>query len=164
MRLEVARNRPADLYVVHLDARGEASTLFPRHKYNWDAPPPRQKLTRLRVPEDPLKGAAPLEAGPSGVEAVLLLARDQPLSAAEVGRLRGVFEAKPPPAKFDALLGAVWLSGEERFGNARDRARPNLDQGGTVLDPVERMRRLVRGELKAFAEDVRGVCYPFEGK
>jgi hypothetical protein len=150
--------------VIYLDARGEASPLFPWKNYNWDDRPAEQPLTRLRLPEDPLKDAAPLEAGPSGVEAVLLLARDQPLSAEEGGRLREVFRTKPPAAKFDPLRGAVWLGPEERFGNARDRGRPNLDQSGTILDPVERMRRLVRGELKGLADDVRGVCYPFEGK
>jgi hypothetical protein len=163
MRVEVESSRPAYLYLIYLDARGEASPLFPWRKYDWDDRPPPQKLTRRHLPEDPLK-VAPMSPGPSGIEAVLLLARDEPLSAEEVGRLRGVFETKAPAAKFDPLRGAVWLGAEERFGNAQDRGRPNLDQAGTVVDPVERMRRLVRDELKGLGDDVRGVCYPFEGK
>jgi hypothetical protein len=71
---------------------------------------------------------------------------------------------KAQQGKFDPLRGAVWLGAEERFADVRDRGRPNLDQSGTMLDPVERMRRLVRGELKSLAGDVRGVCYPFAGK
>jgi hypothetical protein len=164
MRVEAETNRPAYLYVIYLDASGEASPLFPWRKYDWDDRAAEQKRSRLLLPEDPKTDAAPLVAGPSGIEAVLLLARDEVLSAEEIGRLRGLFEKKPPPAKFDPLQGAVWLGAEEHFGNLRDRGRPNLDQSGTVLDPVERMRRLVRGELKSLADDVRGVCYPFAGQ
>jgi hypothetical protein len=163
MRVEAETDRPAYLYVIYLDAQGEASPLFPWRKYNWDGRRAEEKRDRLRLPEDPLKDAAPLEPGPSGIEAVLLLARDEPLSAEEVGQLRRLFK-KAPPGRFDPLRGAVWLGAEERFTEAHDRARPNLDQSGTVLDSVERMRRLVRGELKGLAGDVRGVCYPFEGK
>src|SRR5262249_20827920 len=121
MRVEAQANRPAYLYVIYLDARGEASPLFPWSKYDWNNRPAEEKRPRLRLPEDPRKDAAPLEAGPSGVEAVLLLARDDPLGDAEVGRLRGLFANKPPAAQFDPLLGAVWLGREVRFGNERDR-------------------------------------------
>jgi hypothetical protein len=65
--------------------------------------------------------------------------------------------------RFDPLRGAVWLGAGEQFGNARDRGRPEFDNSGTVFDPVERARRLVSGELKRLADDVRGVCYPFAG-
>ncbi|HEX5271682.1 MAG TPA: serine/threonine-protein kinase, partial [Gemmataceae bacterium] len=87
MRVEVETNRPAYLYVVYLDAAGEGSPLFPWRKYDWNDSPPPEKVGRLRLPEDPLKDAAPLEPGPSGIEAVLLLARDEPMSAEDVGRL-----------------------------------------------------------------------------
>jgi hypothetical protein len=33
-----------------------------------------------------------------------------------------------------------------------------------VLDPVERVRRLVRRELPALAAAQRAVCYPFAGR
>jgi hypothetical protein len=164
MRVEAQSNRPAYLYVIYLDARGEASPLSPWRKYDWDNRPAEEKRTRLHLPEDPRKDAAPLEAGPSGVEAVLLLARDEPLDGAEVGRLRGLFANKPPAALFDPLRGAVWLGREERFGDDRDRGRPNFDQSGSVADPVQRLRILVGNELKGLAADVRGVCYPFAGR
>jgi hypothetical protein len=103
-------------------------------------------------------------SGPSGIEAVLLLARDEPLGDREVRQLRGLFDKAPPQGKFDPLRGAVWLGKEERFGSATDRGRPNLDASGTVVDPVERMRRLARGGLHDLGGEVRGVCYPFAGK
>jgi hypothetical protein len=59
----------------------------------------------------------------------------------------------------------VWLGGDdERFGVAEDRGRPDRDQSGQVLDPVERVRRLVRRELPALTVAQRGVCYPFAGR
>jgi serine/threonine protein kinase len=164
MRVEAQSNRPAYLYVLYLNARGEASPLFPWRQYDWNQRPAEEKRTRLHLPEDPRKDAAPLEAGPSGIEAVLLLARDEPLSDAEVSRLRGLFQNKPPAAQFDPLLGAVWLGREERFGDDHERDRPNYDKSGAVADPVQRLRILVGNELKGLAEDVRGVCYPFAGQ
>jgi predicted Ser/Thr protein kinase len=163
MRVEAECNRPAYLYVIYLDAQGEASPFFPWRKYQWNNRPLEQMRTQLHLPEDPLTDGAPLDPGPSGIEAVLLLAREEPLSAEEVGTLRGLF-TKAPRGKFDPLRGAVWLGADERFADVRDRGRPNLDQSGTVLDPVERLRRLVRGELTSLVSDVRGVCYPFAGK
>jgi hypothetical protein len=59
----------------------------------------------------------------------------------------------------------VWLGGDEdRFGVAGDRGRPDRDQAGQVLDPVERVRRLMSHELPALAVARRGVCYPFAGR
>jgi serine/threonine protein kinase len=164
MRIEVESNRPAYLYVIYVDTRGEASPMFPWNKYDWDQQRPPQKLGRLNLPEDPQKDGAPLDPGPSGIEAVLLIARDEPLGPTDVARLREPFRTKPAPAKFDPLRAAVWLGAEERFANNADRGRPNFDGAGVVLDPVERMRRLVGTELKGLGGDVRGVCYPFAGQ
>jgi hypothetical protein len=71
---------------------------------------------------------------------------------------------KTSPRQLDGLCGAISLGAEERFADAQDPARPNLDQSGAALDPVERVRRLVRGELRSLAGDVRCVCYRFAGK
>jgi hypothetical protein len=163
MRIEAETSRPAYLYVIYLDARGEASPLFPWRNNNWNDRPEEQTRRRLYLPEDPQKDAAPLESGPSGIEAVLLLACDQPLDVAKLEDLKKLFAQAPPQGKFDPLHGAVWLGPEERFAHSEDRGRPKLDQTGTVSDPVERLRRLVRSELKELPGEVRGVCYPFQG-
>jgi serine/threonine-protein kinase len=202
MRIEAETNRPAYLYVLYLDARGEASPLFPWRRDNWDDRPAEEKRRRLNLPEDPMKDAAPLGPGPSGIEAVLVLGREEPLTAAEVARLRRLIEKEPEwvflptsaagcigllrgpatpgpllaasaltaertdPFGFDPLRGAVWLGEDERFGDVRDQLRAKLcvERAVVVLDPIERMRRLVRGELMELGGEVRGVCYPFEGK
>jgi hypothetical protein len=164
MRIEVTASRPAYLYLVYLDARGEASPYYPWRNYDWNDRPAEQRRQQLNEPEDPQKDGSPLDPGPSGIEAVLLLARDEPLSAAENERLARLLASKPQRGKFDPLRGAVWLGSEDRFGVAEDRGRPDRDKSGQVLDPVERVRRLVRSELPALAEAQRGVCYPFAGR
>src|SRR5262249_7426962 len=45
---------------------------------------------------------------------------------------------------------------EDRFSVQGDRGRPDRDQAGQVLDPVERMRRLVRREGPGPAGGARG--------
>jgi hypothetical protein len=163
MRVETESNRPEYLYVIYLEAEGAGSPLFPWRKYDWGNRPAEEKRDRLHLPEDPRKDGAPLTAGLSGIEAVLLLARDEPLGAAEVDRLRGRFTNKPPAAKFDPLLGPVWLGKEIRFGDNKDRDRMDIDQAGVTADPVERVRRLVEGELRKLAEDVQVTFGPPSG-
>jgi hypothetical protein len=165
MRIEAKVNRPAYLYVIYLDARGEASPMYPWRKYKWGDRPAEEKRTVLHLPEDPRKDASPLEVGPSGIESVLLLARDEPLSAAENERLAELLGKAPRQTEFDPLRGAVRLGGdEEQFSVRADRGRPALDKAGEVADPVERLRRMLRAEVGTLAPVRRGVCYPFAGR
>ena len=165
VRIEATTNHPAYLYVIHLDAKGEASPLFPWRKYEWNDRPAEEPRQKLHLPEDPTKDGSPLEPGPAGIEAVLLLAREEPLTAEEVGQLARALKGAPQRGKVDPLRGAVWLGmEEERFSVPGDRARPALEKAGEVHDPVERVRRLLRTELRAMAETGRGVCYPFAGE
>jgi hypothetical protein len=166
MRIEAKVTQPAYLYVIYLDAAGKASPLFPWRDYDWQNRPPEEPLTSLHLPENPLKDAAPLDPGPSGVEAVLLLVRSRPLSEEDNAALARLFRDAPPQGRFDPLRGAAWLSDVEvdRFGDERDRGRPGFDQAGQVEDPVQRVRRLLRGELRAFSQTSRAVCFPFRGE
>ena len=82
----------------------------------------------------------------------------------ENDRLARVLGNAPPQGEFDPLRGAVWLGEEDRFSVLGDRARPALDKAGVVLDPVERLRRLLRTQVRELAPVRRGVCFPFAGK
>lgn len=165
VRIEATTNRPAYLYLIHLDAKGEASPLFPWRKYDWNDRPAEEPRQKLHLPEGPGKDGSPLEAGPAGIEAVLLLAREEPLTAEESGQLARALKGAHQRGKVDPLRGAVWLGmDEERFSAPADRGRPAVEKAGEVLDPVERVRRLLRTELRAMAETGRGVCYPFAGE
>jgi hypothetical protein len=165
MRIEVAASRDAYLYVMHLDATGAASPLFPWRQYDWNDRPAVPPRASLNIPEDPHKDAMPLEPGPSGIESVFVLARPAPLTAGENDRLRQLLTGPAQKGRFDPLRGAVWLGGgEERFTVAADRGRPATTAASEMADPVERLRRLLRTELAGLAEASRGVCYPFAGR
>src|SRR5262249_59206528 len=113
MRIEATVSRPAYLYVVHLDATGQTSPLFPWRKYDWNQRPPEQARTVLHLPEDPRKDGAPLEPGPSGIEAVLLLVREQPLTATDNERLSRALADAPRQAGVAPPLGAGGRGGGE---------------------------------------------------
>jgi serine/threonine protein kinase len=165
MRVEATANRLAYLYLIYLDAKGEASPYYPWRNYDWNDRPGEERRRHLNEPEDPQKDGSPLIPGPSGIEAVLLLGRDEPLGVEENHRLAALLAGKPQQGKFDPLLGAVWLSGDDdRFAVGADRGRIERDQAAQVLDPVERVRRLVRRELPALVVARRGVCFPFAGR
>jgi hypothetical protein len=164
MRVEARSNHPAYFYLVYLDADGRASPMSPWRGNDWNHRPPEQLLEKVNLPEDPEKDAGPLENGASGIEAVLLLARAEPLSDAEVNRLRQLLDKAPEQGKFDPLRGAVWLGSDTRFGIPEERGRLGSDGAGKAADPVERVRRLVRNELKDLGGEVCGVCYPFRGE
>jgi hypothetical protein len=166
LRVEADVDPPAYLYLVYLDADGKASPLFPWRKYDWGDRPPEEPRASLHLPEDPVWDGAPLAPGASGIETVLLLVRQAPLSEEDNAALARLFANAPRQGKFDPLRGAVWLSdaGAERFGSAGDRGRPDVDQAGQVEDPVQRVRRLLRGELRALSQAGRAVCLPFQGE
>ncbi len=166
MRIEAEVDRPAYLYVIYLDAQGKASPMYPWRKYDWDDRPAERPVASLHLPENPLVDAAPLDPGPSGIESVVLLARPTPLSPEDHLTLVRLFDTVPQQGRFDPLRGAVWLEagGAERFGHDQDRGRPNLDAARQVQDPVERMRSLLRGELRSLSPAGRAVCYPFQGQ
>ncbi|HVK11095.1 MAG TPA: protein kinase [Gemmataceae bacterium] len=161
-RTEVSATRPAYLYVIYLEAGGEAAPVYPWRGYHWDDRAPEAKRDKLHIPEDPTKDGAPLSPGPAGVEAYVVLARDEPLTADENAALRKLF-AGATKGEFDRLRGAVWIGAdrETRFLVSQDRGRPDLDKTGSVTDPVERVRRLLRTDVKPLAADAAAVCYPF---
>jgi hypothetical protein len=165
MRIEALASRPAYLYVIYLEADGTAAPLFPWREYDWNNRPQERPRTELHLPDREGVDISPLAKGPSGIECVLLLAREQPLSAEENALLRVLVSARPQQGKFDPLRGAVWLDGvAERFGDARDRGRPLLAQGVATADPVQRVRRLLATDLVSLAAVRRGVCFPFAGQ
>jgi len=69
------------------------------------------------------------------------------------------------PGKLDLLRGAVWLAEDTppRFSHEGDRGRLQLELKENVNDPIEQVRRLLRGPLKLPGSDVQAVCYSFLG-
>jgi serine/threonine protein kinase len=170
IRFEVRLDRPGYVYLIYVDANGQATPLYPWRRDSWDECRPETARDRLDLPDDPAKDAGPLSPGPSGIEAVLMLVRDKPLAEAERRQLAEGLAGRPvrPPAKPDLLRGVVWLGEQEgpRFSNAHDRGRPGFgdDQAVQAHDPVEQVRRLLRTRLQPHGGEARGVCFSFSGQ
>jgi hypothetical protein len=161
LRMEAELNRPAYLYAIQLVSSGEAVPLYPWRSYDWRERAPEKARRQWSLPEAAGTGA-PLDPGPSGVESILLLTREEPLPAGEDAALAALFADLPkqqPPA--DARLAAWFENGalvaEERRGPIR------LEDAREVGDMVLRTQALLRDKLRPLFPYTRAVCYGFEG-
>jgi serine/threonine protein kinase len=165
LRIESELSRPAYQYLVWLSADGKATPLWPWVNNDWrnrpaDRDQPRQALS---IPETASQ-SAPLDPGPSGVEALLLLARETPLPADE--DLSQRFVGLPKQQGLDPLRMrlAVWFENGEPVRDEPERSPINLGQTQTVEDPVWRTRALLRDELRPLFPYTRAVCFTFQGQ
>src|SRR5262249_41897910 len=147
--------RPAYFYVLNLTADGQVSLLYPwRDDNDWNSIAAEKPRDFYCVP-DPSKGdAAKLAAGPSGIESVVVLARETPVTAAERDQLRALLQAWPVgQGPFDPLRAAVTIGEDEwHFGDARDEKDRGRVQAGDAVesnDPVLRLRRLLQGDVRS---------------
>jgi serine/threonine protein kinase len=169
VRVEADTTQPAYLYALYLDAAGEAAPMYPWQHYDWSARPTEAARSQLALPEDLTKDGMKLGAGPSGIETILVFARNEPLSASENERLIAALAKSPQQQKFDPLRGTAWLRLEPSgtmagsFSSERDRGRPQEATAGQVEDAVQRIRRLLQNELRSIATSAHAACYPFKG-
>jgi hypothetical protein len=164
LRIEATLNRPAYLYLVWLDAGGAATPLWPWIKQDWRNRPAErdQPQPALFIPEQANEGT-PLGPGPSGVEALLLLARDEPLPA-DVDLVQW-FAGLPRQAGLDPLQSqvAVWFENGEPVRDEPERAPINMGQAQTIEDPVWRTRSILRNGLSPLFPYTRAVCFTYKG-
>jgi len=171
LRIEAHTARPAYFYVLNLTAEGKVALLYPwRNDEQWESITEEKRRDFYCIP-DPKENAdaSKLGDGPSGVESVVVLARETPLTATERAQLRKLLRTWPvDQGKFDALRAAVNIGEDEfRFGDARDeKERGKVKPGDTVevSDPVLLLRRLLQGDVRTLGVASRGVCYTFQGK
>jgi hypothetical protein len=174
LRIEARTARPAYFYVLNLTADGQVSLMYPWRDDKWDSIAEEKLRDFYCVPDpskvDPRKGdAAPLDGGPSGIESVVVLARETPLTAAEREQLRELLKTWPvKQGQFDPLRATVTIGEDEfRFADARDqkeRGKVQVGDAVTSTDPVLRLRRLLQGDVRSLGVASRGVCYTFQGK
>jgi hypothetical protein len=160
LRIEVTMERPAYLYVVWIDTQGKATPLYPWQGYDWTKRPPREeRRARLSLPET-ADGIVPLGPGPAGVETLLLLAREEPLSAAENAALPGLFASLLRPSVADAGV-AAWFENGELVSKEREPTRGaiRLEQAQAGADLLLRLQGLLRTRLKGMFGYSRAVCF-----
>jgi hypothetical protein len=163
MRFEVRLNRPAFLYLVWIDTEGRAPPLHPWKDNNWQKRPAHEEARdRLSVPPGD-ENMTQLGACPPGVETILLLARDEPLTTEEYATLvemLGKPQLRRPPSDLHV---AVWLENGERTEDERDRGPPVARLAESSADPELQTKGLMRGLRGMFAYS-RALCFGNEGK
>jgi hypothetical protein len=169
LRVEARSSRPACFYVLNMDAEGKVWPLYPWRHDDWDDVAEEKPRDFFSIPAEGKGDAARLGAGPSGIESVVVLARETRLTAEERDLLRRRLRAWPKQeGAFDPLRAAVSIgAGECRYADARDgenRGAIALDQPVVLKDPVLRLRRLLQEDVRSLGVAARGVCYTFQGQ
>jgi hypothetical protein len=164
MRIEVELNRPAYLYLVYLDSRGQTTPLYPWRRDNWqDRPSDEKPRPQLWVPDG--DRAAPLDPGPSGIESYILLARDEPLPA-DVD-LPKLFAGLAPQQGLADLPMAAWFRDGQLAHDEADRGPIRLGQAEAVNDPLgwaQAAQEQLWQRLRPHFQQVRAACFSFRGE
>jgi hypothetical protein len=163
LRIEAGLNRKAYLYVVQLLASGEVVPQYPWRDYRWGNRPPERPQQQWSLPDTEGAGV-PLDEGPSGVESILLLAREERLPAGEDEKLAGLFAGLPKQGRLGGPRLAAWFRNGELVTDEDDRGPIRLEKEREVGDTVMRVQVLLRGKLRPLFPYTRAVCYGFQGR
>jgi hypothetical protein len=157
--IEARLNRKAYLYVFWIGSDGKVGPIYPWAPGHWDRRPAKEEKTnRLDLP--PKNNEAwEIPAGDAGLEAVVLLAREQrPLPRereADLARLLVGSTAQRRPS----LDKAVWI---ENGREVVDRDAPSTKTRKSD-DPVLRIRRLLQGKVQPLGDYSLAVLFPNQG-
>jgi serine/threonine protein kinase len=159
--IKAEANRPAYLYVVWIDAAGTAAPLYPWEDYDWaKRPQTEKKRSRLTLFDDP-KYQWELRDGTTGMDALLLLVRDTPLTAAGNQQLRALVEGLGAQ-KAPRLQTAAWFEKGELQRDDPDRSVPVKQLRKD--DPVLQTQALLRTRLAEIFPYTRAVVFAFDGR
>src|SRR5262249_55671412 len=136
LRIEAKTTRPAYFYVLNMVAEGAVVPMYPWNKSQWNDLGDETARTFFSIPDASAgDSAAKVGAGPSGIEAIVVLAREKPFTAEEREQLRKLVQTWPKEQpKFDALRAHVMIGDAEfRFADPRDqKQRGGIDAGDVV--------------------------------
>ncbi|HLW65849.1 MAG TPA: DUF4145 domain-containing protein [Gemmataceae bacterium] len=164
LRIEAELNRPAYMYIVWLDAGGSVSPVYPWQDHRWDKLPTEQKKRdRLSWPENTSGLPVHMDPGPSGVESLILLAREEPWP--QDRNMAALFTGLPKPAKVRMVRGgeipkvAVWFENGELVRDEPDRGAINAKRIMDPGDPTLYLQNLLKEKLKPEFPYSRAVCF-----
>jgi hypothetical protein len=176
IRIEARVDRPAYLYLFWLGSEGKVAPLYPWKDHEWSTrPAEEQKVTVAEVPKV-ADDVLTMPHSPSGLETLILLAReDSPLPReAEVG-LAEALAGSPVPMP-PGMNEAVWLEDslevafEPTHGPRRgERVEDDLSRGipspksRRSDDPVLRVRSLLIGKLQPLGSYSQAALFPNVG-
>jgi hypothetical protein len=159
--IEAKLNRPAYLYLFWIGSDGKVAPIYPWAPGHWERRPAVEKKTdRLDLPPKADK-AWEIPEGDAGLEALVLLAReDSPLPRdVDLARSLAGLPAQPRPS----LDRAVWIeNGREVTLDSHDRAAPSTKTRRSD-DPVLRFRRLLQDKVQPLGDYSQAVLFPNQG-
>jgi hypothetical protein len=153
-------NRPAYLYVFWINPDGTVAPVYPWRPGRWEERPAEETpITQLRRPQT-ATNFYPLTKGQSGMETLLLLAREQPWPAAV--DVRALLAGLPPQTEQNAVA-AVWLENGQVVKGEPGRDVNFFDETRRE-DPVLLTQHLLRERLGDQVVYSRAVSFANQGK
>jgi hypothetical protein len=158
--IELKLNRPAFVYVVWIDTKGLAGPVYPWIKGEWQNRPTKEDpVPHLRLPLD--GNLYRIMPGPPGLETLMLLARESPLSPLENDELHRRLEGLGPQKWLDPFDVAWFEDGEVVHGEPE--RGPDLMRPVGAVNPAEQTQEILRRRLTGLFTYTRAVCFGNEG-
>jgi hypothetical protein len=176
IRIEARADRPAYLYLFWLGSEGRVAPLYPWKDHDWSKRPAEErKVTAIDVPEVE-DDVLTMPASPSGLETLVLLAReDSPLPRGEEQKLAAGL-AGPPVQVPKGFREAVWLEDGQEVVYAPSMMSIHTERGEADLsrgipspktrksdDPVLRVRAILKEKLQHLCSFSQAVVFPNNG-
>jgi hypothetical protein len=176
IRIEAHVDRPAYLYLIWLGSEGKFAPLYPWKDHKWSTRPDEEpKVTGVEVP-DTADDILTMPHSPSGLETLVLLAReDSPLPSEDEQKLAESLAG--PPVEIPKGFGeAVWLEDGLEVAYAPSMSSSRTDRGEAELsrgipspktrksnDPVLRIRATLSNKLQPLGSYTQAVLFPNNG-
>jgi len=157
--VEVQLNRPAYLYVIWIDGKGEASPVYPWRPGHWEERPAAEAIPRLRRPAE--EGVYwPMKKQQPGMETLLLLVRQTPWPAdVDLEKLLTGL----PEQRMQNAAAAVWFENWQVVKGEEKRAPAYFDERRRG-DPVLGTQRLLQERLGKYCTYSRAVSFANRGE
>jgi hypothetical protein len=176
VRVEARLDRAAYLYLFWLGSEGKVAPLYPWKDHDWSTrPADEQKVTVAEVPkvEDDI---LTIPRSPSGLETLVLLAReDTPLPREEEEKLAQVLAGSPVPMS-PGMSAAVWLEDGQEVAFEPTHAPRGGERGEIPMtrgipspktrksdDAVLRIRAILSNRLQPLGSYSQAVLFPNVG-
>jgi hypothetical protein len=157
IRVEAQLNRPAYIYLIWIAADGQVSPVYPWHPGDWNQPAKNERTAgHVSLPEE-IDSGWPVDGGP-GMETVVLLAREESLSADLDLKL---MLTGLPKQRLQDEHALVWLDQGE-LSTSRTRA-PKFFNPAQLDDPVLQTQKLISQRLKSHFPLIRSVSFANKG-
>jgi serine/threonine protein kinase len=158
VRVEAQLNRPAYCYIVWIDAKGKVIPIYPWRGGEWgNRPAKEQAVKQVSLPEK-AGDVWGIEAGPAGLETLLLLTREEPL-AADVDMEKLLAGLGPQPMEDERDV--AWFENGLLVHDDVRRA-PNL-KSKPSSNPLVRINGVLHARLRNHFRYTRAVTFANRG-